>query len=264
MPTIPGLAVLTDKVPEITSTRGWLRAAVTLLVVFGFALAALLVAESWYPFAALVLQFVIYAVAVWLYGQAVFGRKLRLAYSDAFFSRLLPALGLHLASLAYVLFCSGHFQGAQDITVRIVPVPVAFVLGAYLIITGLLLMGRAFLAAGVETLSLVYNYYPDEDRKLENTTYKLLRHPALAGLARLALAFGLWNGTAFALLLAVVFVHAWHPRWYGTEEAELEERYGDEYRRYRDGTPAIQPHGVRGELVLLETLTRQGSTLTGR
>jgi protein-S-isoprenylcysteine O-methyltransferase Ste14 len=259
MAGIPGLAVLTDKVPEITTPRGIARAVVTVLVIAGVALAALVIVEAWSPVLALVLQIAVYVLTYWLISQAVFGRRLRLSYADAFFTRFLPSVGLNLASALYVLLCNGWILGLTY--VPIVPKPLAAILDVYLVVTGLLLILRVVQLAGVDTLFLVYNYYPDEGRRHSGSLYRLIRHPVYAGMDRLVLALALWNGSAYALLLAVLFIFAWHPRWYGLEEEELLERFGEEYRTYRERVPAVFPLGARGEVAMVEALTRRSAEL---
>ncbi len=254
MNLIPGLARLVDKVPELASLRGFVRALIIVLVALGVPLGALLYVETWAPVAALGLQIALYVVTYLIIGQAVNGRQLRLAYADAFFMRFLPATGLNLASVLYVWLGGGWLRGEE--VVRLVPKPLAGVLALYLLVTGALLFLRSLQLAGVDTLALVYNYYPDEGRRLSSSLYRLIRHPVYAGIDRGVLALALWNGSAYALLLASLFIFAYHPRWYGVEEQELIERFGEEYRRYRDRVPAVFPKGARAEIALLEAISR--------
>ncbi len=256
MALIPGIPVLTERVPELTTPRGFFRAVVTVLGALAVVLWLLLYVEGKSPFGAFVLQLAVFGAAHWLISQSVFGtRRFSLAYSVAFFNRFLVAGGLVLGSLFYILFNGGAVPEADYI--RLVPRLVAGALAVYLVVTGLLLLARTIRVAGIDTLALLYNYYPDEGKRLSWSVYELLRHPLYSGLDRLALAFGLWNGSAYAMLLAVVFVFVWHPVWYELEEEELIERFGDEYREYRDRVPAVFPQSLRGELALLEALTRR-------
>lgn len=259
MALIPGLSVLFEKVPELSRTRGFLRATVTVLGIAALALWGLVMAERQSAFAALALQLVIYGATYWLIRQAVFGRRQRRSYAQSFFSRLLPAAGLNLASLFYILAADWALLSAGNVTAieRLIPRLPGGVLAFYLILTGLLLLVRMIQTAGVDTLGLVYNYFPNEGRQLTDSIYGLLRHPAYAGIDRLALAFGLWTGSAYAMLLAVLFVFVWHPLWYALEEQELVERFGDAYRDYMDRVPAVFPPSLPAELALLEAATRR-------
>jgi protein-S-isoprenylcysteine O-methyltransferase Ste14 len=263
MSFIPGYESLVAKLPELSSVRGILRALATLIVVFGVALAALRFLDT--PgtrFLALILQLVIYTVTYFLLKSFFHGPAERMPYATAFFNRFLPAVGLNLASLAYILFNHGTvvIEGRPPIglfTLR--PVQWFFWLVAlYLALTAVVLAVRAVQAAGVDTLSGAYIYYGDEGRAIESDIYSLMRHPAYAALDRLALAFALWNGSPYALLLALLFVAVWHPIWYGMEERELLARFGDSYRSYRETVPAVVPRGLPGgEINLIELLTRR-------
>ncbi len=254
MNVIPGLGRLVEKVPELASLRGFLRALITVAVAAGAPLAALLYVETLSPAAALALQIVLYVVTYVIISQAVNGRLRRLAYADAFFMRFLPATGLNLASALYVWLAAGWLRG--ETYERLIPKPPAALLALYLVITGALLFLRSLQLAGLDTLALLYNYYPNEGRRLSSSLYRLIRHPVYAGIDRVVLALALWNGSAYSLLLASLFIFAYHPRWYGVEEQELIERFGEEYRAYRDRVPAVFPKGARAEIALLEAISR--------
>jgi protein-S-isoprenylcysteine O-methyltransferase Ste14 len=255
MDWIPGLSVLAEKAPELTTPRGLVRAAVIALGTFAAGLIALLWLESWSLFAAFLLQLVILGVNFKIVEQVIFGRQQRRPYADAFFGRFLPAAGLNFASIGYVLFTGAGFPPGEH--TRLVHEYVGGALALYLVVTGLLLLARSIHTAGVDTLALVYSYHPDEGRQLTDATYDLLRHPVYAGLDRIVLAFAMWNGSAYSVLLAVLFVFVWHPLWYHLEEQELLERFGDDYRQYRERVPAVFPSSLQGELALLEAATRR-------
>lgn len=264
MPHSSGWSVLTDKVPELSSARGLLRALAMGFLPFVLAFVALkLFDRPGWRFLVLIVQLALYALTYRLLRDLFQGPREGRAYTDAFFGRFLPAAGLNLASLAFILFNSGRWvlQG-QEAGATIFPnawISWLFRFAAlYLIVTAVLLMLRSVQAAGIDSLSCVYVYYADEGRPVEGGIYALVRHPAYAGLDRIALAFGIWNGSAFALLLAVLFVAVWHPAWYGLEETELGARFGEGYRDYRERVPAVLPRGLpAGELALLEALSRR-------
>lgn len=264
MPHSSGWSILTHKIPELGAARGWLRALAMGFLPFVLALLALrLFDRPGWRFLALLLQLGIYVLTYRLLGDFFRGPREGRAYTDAFFGRFLPAAGLNLASLAFVLFNQGRWVvPGQELGASLFPGPLVtwlFRLGAlYLIVTAVFLLLRGLQAAGPDTLAGVYVYYADEGRPVEGGIYGLLRHPVYAGLDRVALAFGIWNGSAFALLLAVLFVAVWHPAWYGLEETELGARFGEGYRDYRERVPAVVPRGLpAGELALLEALSRR-------
>lgn len=70
--------------------------------------------------------------------------------------------------------------------------------------------------------------------------YRFARHPQYAGLLLLVLAFFVqWPTLPTAALLPVVFLV--YLRQARREEAELEARFGERYRRYREHTPGFLP-----------------------
>jgi protein-S-isoprenylcysteine O-methyltransferase Ste14 len=250
MTLIPGFDTLTDKVPELTTPRGFLRAAATFLGTWGLAHLALTWLDTRQLTFAFLLQIVLYGVARWLVAGFFRGRADRIPYNTAFFNRFLPSAGINAASLSYLALTHA---GAE--VPKLVPGWLAFLPALYLLVTGVALIARSVQAAGVDTLFGVYSYFPDEGFRLDWSVYEALRHPIYSGLDRVALALGLLSGTAYGVLLAVIFVFVWHPVWYRLEEEELEGRFGDEYREYRARVPAVIPPDLGRELALVGSLT---------
>lgn len=261
MNRIPGLLKLVEKVPELATPRGALRAAVTVFGLMALALIVLLYADERNLFVAFVLQLVLYGLNYWLLRQVIRGPAHRKPYADVFFNRFLPTAGLNLAFMFYVLVTSGSVVPRDllppETSVRLIPPIIGILLGLYFGVTGLLLIARTVQAVGVDTLSLVYSYHPDEGTRFTGGLYDLLRHPVYSGIDRAVLAFGFINGTSYALLLSVVFVFVWHRIWIGLEEEELLARFGAEYEKYRISVPALAASTIQGELAILEASTRR-------
>jgi protein-S-isoprenylcysteine O-methyltransferase Ste14 len=256
MDVIPGSDALMAKVPRLATTGGRLQAAVTVSAVGAIVLMTLRAAELVSPVLALVLQVATYAVVARLVSDFFNGRAVGRPYDRALFTRGFPAGGCVLASLFFILLNGGGAVAGAD--ERLVPGWLAGLLGLYLFGSGLALMVRTLQTIGLDSGLALYCYFPEEGRLVSWSVYALLRHPGYAGMARLALAFGLWNGSTFALLLAVIFVFAWQPVWYGIEERELIGRFGESYRAYREQVPAIVPKRPADEAHLLRALGRRG------
>lgn len=251
MNLLPGLSNLADKVPEIGTPRGFGQAVLMSAGSAAVAYFMLDFLDTRQPFVALALQVTVYVV---LYALMRDFLGARMAYAQAFYNRYLPAVGLNLATIAYVLNNRGAMPDMQY--VRLVPVGVALIPVLYLVITGLGLLFTVLRREGVDTMAGLYMYHPEEGRRLESGLYSVVRHPAYAGLARLTLGLGLLNGSAYALLLATLFVFAWQPVWQALEERELVRRFGDDYVAYRDRVPRILPASPEGELELLRSIVR--------
>jgi protein-S-isoprenylcysteine O-methyltransferase Ste14 len=256
MSFVPGLSTLVEKVPDLTTPRGIGRALLMGLGVLIGALAVLRLIDSFFAFGALLVQLGLYAVNRMLLADFFNGRRDRMSYTDGFFGRFLPAAGINLASLLFILSNGGGATDAKGHLIALTPWLIGRPIALYLFVTAGLLFWRSLRVTGVDTLAGAYIYYPDEGKQINDATYRLLRHPVYASMDRLALGFALWNGSALALLLAVIFAALWHPVWYGMEEAELIERFGDSYREYMARVPATMPSGPAGEINLLEALTR--------
>lgn len=110
---------------------------------------------------------------------------------------------------------------------------------AYLIVSGLLIWYRALRLFGLDTLAIVYVYYPSEGRMIRSDIYGVVRHPIYSAVIRLCFALALLNGSVLAVLGALMAPLAmWLWVHYG-EEPELMERFGEEYRAYRTRVPAF-------------------------
>jgi protein-S-isoprenylcysteine O-methyltransferase Ste14 len=238
-----GWNALVENLPELGTPRGLLRAALMIAVPLIIALGTLWFLRERSAFLAVVVQLAIYAVAHRL--LADFFSPGNRPYAEAYFNRFLPVVGLHVASLAFILFSSVPTAELELIVPRFIGLPVAL----YLLITGGALVARAWRETGTATLSGMFVYFPNDVDPVTSSVYGIVRHPVYAGLARVALGFAALNGSAFAWVLALLFVFVYQPRWIDLEERELATRFGD---RYRPGDrPAMFPSSPAGEVDLL-------------
>lgn len=152
------------------------------------------------------------------------------SFSVAFRWLAIPGLTLVLSGVAHFAFIEGE---------RIVPRECAFVPATYLLITGALLWVRAVMVFGVDNLSLMYIYFPEEGRLVNADIYNLIRHPVYSAVLRIALALVLLRGSALALFAGVMSLLSMRAWVYFVEERELLERIGAVYERYRSSTPAF-------------------------
>jgi protein-S-isoprenylcysteine O-methyltransferase Ste14 len=119
--------------------------------------------------------------------------------------------------------------------------PVLSILGWGLIMVGLLLFLRVVQVFGVDNLTMLYVYFPEESQLVDHEIYDILRHPAYGAAQRIALGLALLNGNWFALTCALIFMaELWG--WVRlVEEKELLERFGPSYAAYRRRVPAFWP-----------------------
>jgi protein-S-isoprenylcysteine O-methyltransferase Ste14 len=112
-------------------------------------------------------------------------------------------------------------------------------IGVGLLVAALLLIWRAYADLGRNwspTLEIAKDH-----QLVTDGVYRYIRHPVYAAMWLWALAnpLTLWNWIAgFGLLVVFVVLYA---RRVPREEAMMIEHFGEAYRRYREGTPALLP-----------------------
>jgi protein-S-isoprenylcysteine O-methyltransferase Ste14 len=119
--------------------------------------------------------------------------------------------------------------------------PILPVLGWFLILLGGTLFLRALQTFGIDNLTMLYVYFPEESRLVDLNLYAILRHPAYGAAQRIALGLACLNGTWFALTLALIFMLGLWGWVHLVEEKELLERFGASYTEYRQRVPAFWP-----------------------
>jgi protein-S-isoprenylcysteine O-methyltransferase Ste14 len=119
-------------------------------------------------------------------------------------------------------------------------------LGWVLIVVSFLFFLRVLQTFGVDNLTMLYVYFPEESRLVDHKIYNILRHPAYASAQRIAIGLALLNGNWFALASALIFALGLWGWVRLVEEKELIERFGPAYVEYRQRVPAFCPR--RGDL----------------
>jgi protein-S-isoprenylcysteine O-methyltransferase Ste14 len=158
-----------------------------------------------------------------------------LAYSKAISRFGYPALGIIFAVVARI----GNIPGPP--IPRFWWYPVLSVFGWVLVVAGALLFLRAVQTFGVDNLTMLYVYFPEESQLVDHKIYDILRHPAYGAAQRIALGLALLNGTWFALTCALIFMLGLWGWVRLVEEKELLERFGPSYAEYRRRVPAFWP-----------------------
>ncbi len=115
-------------------------------------------------------------------------------------------------------------------------------LGWVLIGVGALLGLRTVQLFGVDNLTMLYVYFPEESRLVGHRIYNILRHPAYSAVQDIAFGLALLNGNGFALACASIFAFGLWGWVRLVEERELIERFGQAYVAYRQHVPPFLPH----------------------
>ena len=115
---------------------------------------------------------------------------------------------------------------------------IRIILSAILIILGALTVRSAVLTFGLDYMTVVYLYFPEESEIQDHEIYSVIRHPTylggmLLGIAGLFFRFSVYS-IVFCLVVFLVFrLQIWK------EEKELVERFGEGFIEYRQKVPAL-------------------------
>lgn len=107
-----------------------------------------------------------------------------------------------------------------------------------LIVLGILVVRSAINTFGVDYMTVVYLYFPEESEVQNHQIYSVLRHPTyfgamLFGLAALAFQFSVYSISIFVVVYLLLRMHI------RREEKELVERFGESYSDYMKAVPAL-------------------------
>ncbi len=136
-----------------------------------------------------------------------------------FSQSLLPLLGI---------------TGQVDIWIRLI-------FSAFFVIVGLLVIRSSVLTFGIDYMTVVYLYFPEESEVQEHEIYSIVRHPVYMGAVILGGAAVFFRCSVYSIIfcLIVYLIFKIHIR---TEEGELIERFGNGYAEYRKKVPALYVH----------------------
>jgi len=167
--------------------------------------------------------------------KAYLQKHKELAYRNAVLHYGLPGLALILSAVAHAAYMNGPFVPRGWWTT------VFIVVGLWTLTTGVILWIRSILAFGVDNLSLIYVYFPEEGSLVNSSIYGILRHPVYGGVLRVMIGLALLNGNANAMAF-ILFAPLLFTGWVRlVEEKDLIERFGQSYLDYRKHMPAFWP-----------------------
>jgi protein-S-isoprenylcysteine O-methyltransferase Ste14 len=106
------------------------------------------------------------------------------------------------------------------------------------VIIGVLTVRSAILTFGLDYMTVVYLYFPEESKVVDHEIYSVLRHPAYFGGVLLSLAALTFRFSIYSIILSLIACAVF---WLQAkrEERELVDRFGDSYREYMKRVPAL-------------------------
>ena len=118
-----------------------------------------------------------------------------------------------------------------DIVIRLV-------LSGILILLGLLVVRSSIFTFGIDYMTVVYLYFPEESEIQDYEIYSVVRHPVYLGGVILGAAALFFRFSVYSILLFVIVYLIFRVQ-IRREEHELIERFGDGFVEYREKVPAL-------------------------
>jgi protein-S-isoprenylcysteine O-methyltransferase Ste14 len=239
---IKGLQKLRRYIPDLQSTKGGIKIILEALGIFSFTIFLYSLVNRYLPIWGPDGQIIIITIGFLLMRMFFTHKKAyitnygQLAYRNALLRFALPGLMVIFASVAY----TGFILGPR--------IPISWwaaitpFLGWYFLIIGITLWLRAFFTFGLDNLTMLYVYFPEKGRWVNNSIYSVIRHPVYAGVLRLGIGLAFLNGNIFAIIFGLLILPFGLTAWIRlVEEKELVKRFGTSYIEYRRVTPAFWP-----------------------
>ena len=129
---------------------------------------------------------------------------------------------------------------------------IRLVLSGIIFLIGLLVVRSSILTFGIDYMTVVYLYFPEESEVQDHEIYSVVRHPVYMGGVLLGAAGMIFRFSIYSILLFVIVYLIFRVQ-IKREEHELIERFGNGYREYREKVPAlhVQPTDFKSFLKFL-------------
>lgn len=118
-----------------------------------------------------------------------------------------------------------------DIVIRVL-------LSGFFLLLGGLTVRAALFTFGIDYMTVVYLYYPEESEIQNHEIYSIVRHPAYMGGVLLTVAAIVFRFSIYSMILGFIAYLVFKLQTF-REEKELIERFGDSFREYMSRTTAL-------------------------
>ncbi len=115
-------------------------------------------------------------------------------------------------------------------------------LGGFLCVLGVVMIFRAIETFGIDYMTVVYLYFPEESELHDHKIYSILRHPTYSGILFLCFGGMIIQLTLYSIIFFLILYIGMYIHVHFVEEKELINRFGDSYTEYRKKTPAFFVH----------------------
>ena len=137
-------------------------------------------------------------------------------------------LTTQLSTSIFFLF----FKVSWDVIPRII-------VGLIILILMIGTMARSVRDFGIDNAGLVYIYYPEDARVIQNDIYSIVRHPMYMALIFISLGGFIFQFTIYSIIHVLMTFLFFSYHIFIIEEKELIKRFGDSYSEYKTQVPAI-------------------------
>jgi protein-S-isoprenylcysteine O-methyltransferase Ste14 len=239
--SLKGFDQLRKHIPELNTPLGLVRLFAVPLLLYFLATALFSATDRLPPFWLVAIVVSVEAIGfTWLHLFFRIRNDFKARYGPLAYSRAVslfayPAGGMIVSVVARIANIPG------PAIARLAFYPVLSILGWLLIVAGLWFFARTLQTFGVDNLTLLYVYVPEESQLVDRKIYEVLRHPAYAAAQIVVLGLALRNGNWLALISALCFMIGLWGWVLLVEEQELLERFGSSYAEYRRRVPAFWP-----------------------
>jgi protein-S-isoprenylcysteine O-methyltransferase Ste14 len=100
-------------------------------------------------------------------------------------------------------------------------------------------MARSVRDFGIDNAGLVYVYYSEDARVIQNDIYSIVRHPMYMALIFISLGGFIFQFTIYSIIHVFITILFFSYHIFIVEERELIRRLGDAYKDYKKEVPAI-------------------------
>jgi len=130
---------------------------------------------------------------------------------------------------------------------------IRLVLSVLFVGLGLTVVNRALKFFGIDYMSLVYIFYPEDSTLQNHEIYSILRHPTYHALLLISIGGIVFRFSIYSIIYFLIFLVGINIHIKCVEEKELIQRYGENYIKYKETVPAF--------FVKIKDLKRYFSTL---
>jgi len=135
---------------------------------------------------------------------------------------------------------------------------IRLILAFFFTVTGFTMIIRSLFTFGLDYMSVLYLYYPQENKVQNHAIYSVLRHPTYTGALLIGLGGMFYVFTLYSVIFYLVFLAGFCIHIHFVEERELIARFGQPYREYMKQVPAfiVKPAKLRHFWAFLLGITK--------